>query len=90
MTEHEMKEWCKAAKEVDCVYEMPDSCGNEERTEIYRVGDDPQLWAVDFCNDHIVPTWGDKGWDYTNYQPRKVKAYVEVVEITKYESEDED
>jgi hypothetical protein len=89
MTEQEMKEWIKNAEWVDTQYEPTDSCGNEERTDIYRVGDDPQLWAVDSCNDHITPTYGDKGWDYTNYQPRKVIRTSRMVEIIEYEGIDE-
>jgi hypothetical protein len=85
----EINIWIKNATYVDETHDFPDSCGNEDSTEIYTVGDDPQLWALDYTNGHLCEKWGEHGWIRDVYEPYKVKAETRVVTVTEYISEDE-
>jgi hypothetical protein len=86
MTKAEIEQWMKDATYVDCTREYPDSCGNEEKTEIYQVGDDPQLYAVGYCNDHISEKWGERGYVRGVYLPYPVVKVIKTEVHVDYES----
>ena len=80
MTKEQINEWIKNAKLVDIVCDR-----DYEATQIYQVGDDPQLWAIYFCNDCMCFKMNNKGYIVLGeYEPVKVTKYIRVVEINEY------